>query len=336
MYELDGTPRLLIHPALFARIHCWHRKHPNKEWSGQLLYTKTSANILEYDEIEIEALDFIPYDLGNAVYTNINLHNSDIANILDYIPDYWSDERCENEELAIQKGVIHTHHNMATFFSTTDQPNLLNNSANFVGTMYVSLIVNKDYNWNKPQDRWKARIAWHTKPCSDRKGVHVLMHDTEVIAELDAPAVFWVECGVTWEFERGNSLDEHRYAELNPKWLESVASTVYCNRPFMAEFYKRLTQGKFDHLDGQDFVNYIDSYTDIYDWFTDEVNSIIDDLIDKYDLSTIYTEKLGIEDNKEFAKVKVVQTLLEDLRNFGTKKQYKRFKIKFGNLIKTL
>lgn len=314
----------------------WHRLHYGREWSGQLLYTKTSANMFDYANIRVDALDFIPYDLGDATYTNINLHNGNIANILDYIPDYWSDERCEDETKSVMKGVIHTHHNMSTFFSSTDQPNLLNNAANFVGTMYVSLIVNRDYDWKVPKDRWKARIAWHTQPHPDKKNVHCLYHDDEILAELNSPAVFWAECDVMFPYEAGECLDNSRFASLNPKYIGKTVNEVYCNNTFMGEFYKRLTGGKFEKMDGEEFARYFNEYADIYEWFVDETTAIMDKLCREYDLDTVFTTKLGLQITPEFVKVKMVSTMLYDLRTIGKSKRLDKFKIKFGNLIKML
>lgn len=99
------------------------------EWSGVLFYKVEGA--FEDKSLTIRCVDLFQMDIGTSTYTEFNV-SPDMAT---YMVDH-----PELLEEGIYQGLIHSHNNMATFFSGTDTATLSaegNDRAHF-----VSLIVN--------------------------------------------------------------------------------------------------------------------------------------------------------------------------------------------------
>lgn len=99
------------------------------EWSGVLFYKVEGA--FEDKSLTIRCVDLFQMDIGTSAYTEFNV-SPDMAT---YMVDH-----PELLEEGIYQGLIHSHNNMATFFSGTDTATLGaegNDMAHF-----VSLIVN--------------------------------------------------------------------------------------------------------------------------------------------------------------------------------------------------
>lgn len=97
------------------------------EWSGVLFYT--SSGNFEDGSLEIRCEDILPMDIGSTTYTEFNMS-----------PDVISYMAQHPELLDCKTGLIHSHNNMSTFFSTTDL-NTLEEEGN-EQNHFVSLIVN--------------------------------------------------------------------------------------------------------------------------------------------------------------------------------------------------
>ena len=103
------------------------RKFPSTEWSGVLFFSHEGT--FEDDNLIITCQDIYPMDLGNATFTEFQM-SSDVASYIAQNIDLFD---CE-------MGLVHSHHNMAAFFSGTDLSTLQEegNERN----CFVSLIVN--------------------------------------------------------------------------------------------------------------------------------------------------------------------------------------------------
>lgn len=103
------------------------------EWSGVLFYTYTGS--IENNDLIIRCKDIFIMDVGSSTYTEYE----ESTDILQY--------RIENDLLGedIQEGLIHSHNNMATFFSSTDTDTLIDEGKKL--NHFVSLIVNNDGNY---------------------------------------------------------------------------------------------------------------------------------------------------------------------------------------------
>lgn len=98
----------------------------------------------------MEVVDILLMDKGDGASTEFDFDN-DVA-------DYIMDKVMENPEwMAIKIGLIHSHHNMGTFFSGTDWAELATNSIKH--NFYLSLIVNNAF-------ELIAKLVYIVKPCA--------------------------------------------------------------------------------------------------------------------------------------------------------------------------
>lgn len=104
----------------------------NIEWSGVLFYTYTGS--FETNDLVITCEDIYPMNIGNSVYTEFE-NTPDIAG---YIVDNQLFDCCH--------GLVHSHHNFQTFFSSTDVSTLQSEGNETIH--FVSLIVNNAGEYN--------------------------------------------------------------------------------------------------------------------------------------------------------------------------------------------
>lgn len=121
------TYKLVIPADVEKKIRHLCNKVSQVEWSGALFYTHSGS--YEEGTLEIRCVDIFPMDIGSQAYTEFDMSPDVIA----YMTDH-------PELLDCQMGLIHSHNNMATFFSGTDTATLREegNDRNH----FVSLIVN--------------------------------------------------------------------------------------------------------------------------------------------------------------------------------------------------
>lgn len=125
----QDTYKLIIPADVEKKIrHLCNRVH-SVEWSGTLFYTYSGT--YEDGTLEIRCVDIFPMDIGTSAYTEFDMSPDVIA----YMTGH-------PELLDCQVGLIHSHNNMATFFSGTDTTTLREegNDRNH----FVSLIVNNE------------------------------------------------------------------------------------------------------------------------------------------------------------------------------------------------
>lgn len=102
---------------------------PTVEWSGVLFYTTQGS--FKDNNLEIICQDIYLMDVGSAAYTEFNMS----PEVISYMT--------ENPELLdYQSGLIHSHNQMATFFSGTDVATLKEEGTD--RNHFVSLIVNNE------------------------------------------------------------------------------------------------------------------------------------------------------------------------------------------------
>ena len=121
------TYKLVIPADVEKKIRHLCNRISQVEWSGTLFYTHSGS--YEEGTLEIRCVDIFPMDIGSQTYTEFDMSPDVIA----YMADH-------PELLDCQMGLIHSHNNMATFFSGTDTATLREegNDRNH----FVSLIVN--------------------------------------------------------------------------------------------------------------------------------------------------------------------------------------------------
>lgn len=124
----DKKFRLDLKEELLDKIKYLCREFPTQEWSGVLFY-EAIGDVADLDNMILTAFDLYPLDLGSAVYTEFS-HSPDFAGYVARHPDL----------MDAHMGLIHSHNNMATFFSGTDTSTLQEMSPIYEN--YLSLIVN--------------------------------------------------------------------------------------------------------------------------------------------------------------------------------------------------
>lgn len=120
--------KLIISEEINYKINYLCNKINNTEWSGVLFYSFTG--VFEKDLV-ITVEDILPLNIGSVSYTEFDGNDVDIPN---YIID--------NNLVNCRQGLIHSHHKMSTFFSSTDLDTLSEEGENNIH--FVSLIVNND------------------------------------------------------------------------------------------------------------------------------------------------------------------------------------------------
>jgi len=142
-----------MNSKLLSQIQFMHNKEKNCEWSGTLIY-KFAEDIKIEDlfkttkedrTIDIEAFKFLLHDVGTSGGTEFDLSEEEIMEKMNYVVEGY------------RTGLIHTHHDMDTYFSATDNNELLTNTPNY--DMYLSLITNFK-NGGEPIARlcWKGEV----------------------------------------------------------------------------------------------------------------------------------------------------------------------------------
>lgn len=120
-----------IHIPLYVekkiRILC--REIHNVEWSGVLFYRINGS--FEDGTLEIECVDIFQMDEGSSGYTEFDM-SADVMHYMVEHPELLSED--------VYQGLVHSHNNMATFFSSTDTGTLLTEGSDV--NHFVSLIVN--------------------------------------------------------------------------------------------------------------------------------------------------------------------------------------------------
>ena len=126
LVDSNKTYKLIIPERVEKMIREWCKLNPNTEWSGTLFYTANGS--FENEDIEFTVQDFFVSDIGTAGFTSYKV-TPDICNYM-----------IEKDLLDCKTGLIHSHNQMAAFFSGTDANTLLNEGID--SCHYLSLVVN--------------------------------------------------------------------------------------------------------------------------------------------------------------------------------------------------
>jgi proteasome lid subunit RPN8/RPN11 len=118
---------MIIPKDVESKIRYTCSKISNIEWSGILFYTYEGN--FEDESLIIRCVDIFIMDIGTTGYTEFEM-NPDVISYMTENP----------ELLSCKTGLIHSHHEMSTFFSHTDTSTLA--SEGHSTNNFVSLIVN--------------------------------------------------------------------------------------------------------------------------------------------------------------------------------------------------
>lgn len=135
---LNNKPKVIISEDIFKKIQYLCMAISQVEWSGIALYS-FEGSLQKPDSLVFTIQDIIPMNKGTSTYTSYqyNEPNRDNTGYEDKHIDYCN---AKPEALYWRIAHIHSHQNMAVFFSGTDMQELEDNSAHH--NMYLSIIVN--------------------------------------------------------------------------------------------------------------------------------------------------------------------------------------------------
>lgn len=118
--------KLIINAETQKKIDILCLQISDIEWSGTLFYEYEGS--WKENNLVIKVIDFYLQDIGNTGYT-VFKQTADIAGY-----------RVDKDLLTAKMGLIHSHHNMAAFFSATDLNTLASEALDH--DHFVSLVVN--------------------------------------------------------------------------------------------------------------------------------------------------------------------------------------------------
>lgn len=121
--------KMVIPQEVEKKIRLLCREIHNVEWSGVLFY-KVSGSF-EDKSLTITCVDLFQMDEGTGGYTEYDMS----PDVMGYMVDH-----PELLDAGVYQGLIHSHNNMATFFSGTDTATLQSEGSDM--NHFVSLIVN--------------------------------------------------------------------------------------------------------------------------------------------------------------------------------------------------
>ena len=202
---------------ILKRIHEFHILHPNLEYYGQLVVKTNGKTLEDVEDLMIEAVDFVPYDLGCATYTDVKWDELDMFEIENVIPDWW-----DREDLELHS--VHSHHNMTTGPSNTDDGDLWKTAELQQKGYYIGLIVNHDGKYN-------CRIAYAT----NAKGE--LWQGNKLQFKFPKPAILYADCDVEFEFQQDGKYNYERYHQMYPKYADKYLAPHTPNEEFLDMLY---------------------------------------------------------------------------------------------------
>lgn len=161
MKPLQGIPVISLSPTVVAIDRFLCAKYPKTEWCGILFYEE-KGSINDPNNFTIDVKYLYPMDVGTGSSTSIDSYE-EVVEAIKHKP--------ELEKM--KQGFIHSHHGMDTFFSGTDQAQLIN-GAN-IYDYFLSVITNSD-------QEYIARISFNVVSSETviGKNGYKIINDAEV------------------------------------------------------------------------------------------------------------------------------------------------------------
>lgn len=228
-FELAGKGKLIISKTLQGQIDYLHDKVGVFEWIGVLLYTKEEGSIIDPNSVVIKAHKMFAMDIGTPGHTQAKLDAEAVLDIYDRVPDI----------MELKQGLIHTHHNMDTFFSSEDWDELNINTPNH--NYYLSLIVNF-------KGVYQAKVALMSNMSTVFD--YADCDDTPIHSKTDKKVIMTFSMDILKEGEEVDEDFKKRYLELkeaknNPiVYVHSLYNTPVGG--YGQQLSKKLDQGEVD------------------------------------------------------------------------------------------
>lgn len=85
--ELKNKPKVILTNNLLSQITQAHYYAGRTEWSGLILYSEKAGSIEDLDNLVLECNYFHLMNVGNEMYTEIDLNNN-LVELFDEYPDF--------------------------------------------------------------------------------------------------------------------------------------------------------------------------------------------------------------------------------------------------------
>lgn len=215
-HSFKAKSRLIISKEVQSQIMFLHNKIGDIEWSGLLFYSIVSGDISEPETLVLRANKIYLMDIGVGTYTEFTPDES----IIDFYDKY-------PESVNQKWGMIHTHHNMATFFSGTDTDELVSNAGSH--NFYLSLIVNH-------KSDFCAKIGIVAEVELETKNKFVFSHglsfknlvNNEKVETKKEKQLLTIDCVIQFEQDE---FEVSRYDSIKKAKQEAAAKRVYPTYP---------------------------------------------------------------------------------------------------------
>ena len=216
------TFKLIIPNSVEEKIRFLCKNIWSVEWSGVLFY-KVSGSF-EDNSLIITCVDIYQMDEGSSTYTEYGMS----PNVISYMCDH-----PELLEKGVYQGLIHSHNNMPTFFSSTDTATLQSEGSDM--NHFVSLIVNNEGKYTAAITRkYKAEqqvlenftySTWEDKKISGEESFESSDEYIEYFyLDIEKPIVFHDE-------EMLNRIKEIRDNKKNVSSLPITNKNTYSSSP---------------------------------------------------------------------------------------------------------
>jgi len=190
---------LFIDHKLQAEIRFLCKEVWTDEWSGMLFY-ETEGDFGE-DNFKIVAKSLFLLDIGSQAYTEYDPADPELIKFLGSNPDV----------LMMKKGHIHSHNNMAVFFSGTDDGELVDNCG--FHNFYLSLIVNN-------KNDMCAKIAFKAKATSENHTTITYLNQEgkekhrKMMSKKEDDCIYVYKCEIIKPTEAVEDTFKSRFQEL--------------------------------------------------------------------------------------------------------------------------
>lgn len=221
-------PTLIIPEIVQRNIKAWCMNSYNTEWSGTLWY-KVSGSF-EDKSLILTCVDFFVSDVGTSTYTEFE----ETPDLIEYMAN-------NPELLDLPMALIHSHNNMATFFSGTDLQTLQEEGA--TRNHFLSLIVNNEGTYTaritrKISERILGNVKTSYMSWEDKK---VSVPDTSL--ETEKTYIEYFECDIIMpESSKIDTQIKERYKQLKDAKPTNKVPSVWNKEDedtYYGSFYKK-------------------------------------------------------------------------------------------------
>lgn len=212
--------KMIIPEEVEKKIKYICQRIPYKEWSGTLFYTHEGS--MEEENLVITCKDIYVMDIGTSAYTEFDMS----PDVISYMTD-------NTDLLDCQMGLIHSHNQMATFFSGTDTATLLTEGED--RNHFVSLIVNNAGTYTAGITRRITRTRdVHDCYTYDSFNDATINNCEDYVEEFTS--IEWFDLKIEKESVVMPFADlESRLEELNKKVAKPTTNNPYKNNPLYRE-----------------------------------------------------------------------------------------------------